>query len=77
MTEQNAEPNDGTSAPLGSPDPSLGGPTVEAAVENAEAGTQAEGDHAPFGDEETVEPGESRGEQLRDVVPGSVHGAGS
>jgi hypothetical protein len=73
MTQQ----SDGISEPLGSPDPSLGGADVEAAVENAEAGSRAEGVHAPFGDEPTVEPGESRGEQLREVVPGATEPAGS
>jgi hypothetical protein len=66
------EPEDQPTATLHSPEPSLGGPTIEAAVENAEAGTAAEGDHAPFGDEETVAPGETRVDQLRDVVPGAV-----
>ena len=72
MTQHSSEPGDGTSDPLGSPDQSLGGIDVEAAVENAEAGSRTEGVHAPFGDDETVEPGQSRGEQLRDVVPGSI-----
>jgi len=74
MTHHRTEPSDGPAEPLGSPDPSLGGIDVEAAVENAEAGTQVEGVHAPFGDDETVEPGESRGEQLREVVPGATEG---
>jgi hypothetical protein len=72
MTQHSSEPGDGTSDSLGSPDQSLGGIDVEAAVENAEAGSRTEGVHAPFGDEETVEPGQSRGEQLRDIVPGAI-----
>jgi hypothetical protein len=77
MTEHSTEPGDGPSESLGSPDQSRGGADVEAAVENAEAGSRAEGAHAPFGDEETVEPGQSRGEQLREVVPGATEVAGS
>ena len=72
MTQYGNEPGDETSDPLGSPDRSLGGIDVEAAVESAEAGSRVEGVHAPFGDEETVEPGQSRGEQLRDIVPGAI-----
>jgi hypothetical protein len=72
MIDDSTESPESPSEPLGSPDPSLGGPTVEAAVENAETGSQVEGVHAPFGGEPTVEPGESRGEQLRDVVPGAI-----
>ena len=56
MTDENA--------PLGSPDPSRGGPDVDAAVENAEEGTQVEGVHTPSGQ---AEPGESRLEQMREV----------
>ncbi len=77
MTHHRTEPGPAPSEPLGSPDPSLGGIDVEAAVENAEAGSQVEGVHAPFGEEPTVEPGESRGEQLREVVPGATKGGGS
>ena len=69
------QPTPGPAESFGSPEPSLGGIDVEAAVENAEAGSQVEGVHAPFGDEETVEPGQSRGEQLRDVVPGAIRRA--
>lgn len=51
---------------LHSPEPSLGGDTVDEAVENAEQGTQAEGTgHTPSGNEPS---GESRGEQMADVV---------
>jgi hypothetical protein len=74
---QDHEPSVAPSEPLGSPDPALGGVDVEAAVENAEAGSRAEGVHAPFGDEPTVEPGQSRGEQLRAVVPGVTEGGSS
>lgn len=76
MTEPNSGPGEGPLESLGSPDQSLGGIDVEAAVESAEAGSQAEGVHAPFGDDETVEPGQSRGEQLRAVVPGATEGGG-
>jgi hypothetical protein len=48
------------------PEPSLGGDTIDEAVENAEEGTQAEGTgHTPSGTEPS---GDSRGEQMRDVV---------
>jgi hypothetical protein len=53
------------SGPLGSPDETRGGPDVDAAVENAESGSQVEGQHTPSG--QASEPGESRLEQLRDV----------
>jgi hypothetical protein len=72
MLDDSTESSEQLPEHLGSPDPTLGGPTVESAVENAEAGSQVEGVHAPFGDDPTVEPGESRGEQLRDVVPGAA-----
>ncbi len=72
MIDEATESSEQPAQHLGSPDPTLGGPTVERAVENAEAGSEVEGVHAPFGEEPTVEPGESRGEQLRDVVPGAV-----
>jgi hypothetical protein len=77
MTEHTPQADGQTAEPLGSPDSSRGGPTVEAAVENAEAGSQVEGVHAPFGDDETVAPGKSRGEQLRDIVPGALDGRAS
>ncbi len=47
-------------------DPSLGGDTIDEAVENSEEGTQAEDTgHTPSGNEPS---GESRGEQMKDVV---------
>lgn len=65
MAEDPVPPAD----PLGAPDPSLGGPGIQAAVENAESGSLAEGTHAP-----TLpgESGDSRLEQMRevDVSPG-------
>jgi hypothetical protein len=55
--------DDGT---LHSPDPSLGGETIDEAVENAEEGTQAEDTgHTPSGNEPS---GDSRVEQMKDVV---------
>jgi hypothetical protein len=53
--------------PLGPSDPSRSGPDVDAAVQTAESGSRAEGVHRPA--EEGQEPGESRLEQLREVVP--------
>jgi hypothetical protein len=49
---------------LGSPDESRGGPDIDAAVANAESGSQVEGVHTPSGQEA---PGQSRLEQMRDV----------
>lgn len=49
---------------LGSPDESRGGPDVDAAVENAESGSQVEGVHTPSGQ---AESGDSRLEQMREV----------
>jgi hypothetical protein len=60
MTEQPG----GRDRPLHSPDPSLGGQDVVAAVDNAEAGSEAEGVHRPAA---PGEEGESRLEQLREV----------
>jgi hypothetical protein len=54
--------------PLHSPDPSLSGPDVDAAVQNAESGTAVEGVHRPAG---PGEEGDSRLEQLREVDTGS------
>jgi hypothetical protein len=62
MTEKPGEPD----RPLHDPDPSLGGPDVTAAVENAEAGTEAEGAHRPAA---PGEEGDSRLEQMREVEP--------
>jgi hypothetical protein len=54
------------SDPFHDPEPSLGGDTIDEAVENAEEGTQAEDTgHTPSGNEPS---GESRAEQMRDVV---------
>jgi hypothetical protein len=51
---------------LHDPEPSLGGDTIDEAVENAEEGTRAEGTgHTPSGNEPS---GESRGEQMAEVV---------
>ena len=50
--------------PLGSPDPSRGGPDIQAAVENAESGSLADRTHAPA---QPGESGDSRLEQMRDV----------
>ncbi len=50
---------------LVSPDPSLGGPDVEAAVENAESGTLTEDVHHPPAPGEGA--AESRLEQMREV----------
>jgi hypothetical protein len=50
---------------LGSPDPSRGGPDIDAAVQNAESGSQAEGVHRPAPPDEAV--GDSRLEQMREV----------
>ena len=50
---------------MGSPDESRGGPTIDAAVENAEAGSQVEGVHTPSGE---AESGESRVEQMPEVA---------
>jgi hypothetical protein len=60
MTENPGEPD----RPFHDPEPSLGGPDVAAAVDNAESGTENEGAHrpAPPGAE-----GESRLEQMREV----------
>ena len=49
---------------LGSPDETLGGPDVDAAVANAESGSQVEGVHTPSGH---AESGDSRLEQMREV----------
>ena len=60
MTENPGGPD----RPLHDPDPSLGGPDVTAAVDNAESGGEAEGTHGPAG---PGEEGESRLEQMREV----------
>jgi len=60
MTEKPGEPD----RPLHSPDPSLGGPDVAAAVQNAETGTEAEDAHQPAA---PGEEGDSRLEQMREV----------
>ncbi len=49
---------------LGSPDPDRGGETVDAAVANAESGSQVEGVHTPSGQ---AASGESRVEKMTDV----------
>ena len=55
--------DDGT---LHDSEPSLGGDTIDEAVENSEEGTQAEDTgHTPSGNEPS---GDSRGEQMKDVV---------
>ena len=60
MAEDPVPPAD----PLGAPDPSLGGPDIQAAVENAESDSLAEGTHSPA---PPGESGDSRLEQMRDV----------
>ena len=58
-----ARDDDGT---LHDSEPSLGGDTIDEAVENSEEGTQAEDTgHTPSGNEPS---GDSRGEQMKDVV---------
>jgi hypothetical protein len=55
--------DDGT---LHDPEPSLGGDTIDEAVENSEEGTRAEDTgHTPSDNEPS---GDSRGEQMKDVV---------
>ena len=55
--------DDGT---LHDSEPSLGGDTIDEAVENSEEGTQAEDTgHTPSGNEPS---GDSRGERMKDVV---------
>jgi hypothetical protein len=49
---------------LGAPDESRGGENIDAAVANAESGTEVEGVHTPSGQ---AESGESRLEQMTDV----------
>ncbi len=53
-----------TSDSLGSPDESRGGPDIDAAVANAESGSQIDGVHTPSGQ---AESGDSRLEQMREV----------
>ena len=57
-----SDPEDRT---LGSPDPSRGGSDIDAAVQNAESGTQTEGVHRPAPPDEQV--GDSRLEGMREV----------
>jgi len=64
MTTQ--DPDDSTATDsLGSPDHDRGGPTVDEAVDSAEAGSQVEGVHTPSGE---AASGESRVEQMPDVA---------
>lgn len=67
------DPNNAPAEPLGEPDESRGGPDVDAAVENAEDGSQVEGVHTPSGQ---AEPGESRLEQMREVDTSSSRDQG-
>jgi hypothetical protein len=60
MTEETEDP-----PTLGSPDPDRGGPTVDAAVANAESGSQVEGVHTPSG---KAASGDSRVEQMTEVT---------
>jgi hypothetical protein len=60
MAEESTEP----SGPLGSPDPSRGGVDIQAAVDNAESASTAQGTHTPASPGES---GTSRLEQMRDV----------
>ena len=59
MTSDPEEPT------LGSPDPSRGGPDIDAAVQKAESGSQTEGVHRPGAPGEQV--GDSRLEGMREV----------
>ena len=63
-----AEQPGGPDRPLHSPEPSWGGPDVDAAVQNAESGSLTEGVHRPAG---PGEEGESRLEQLTEVDTGA------
>jgi hypothetical protein len=59
-------PDDDAPDTFHDPEPSLGGDTIDEAVENAEAGTLAEDTgHTPSGNEPS---GDSRVEQMTDVV---------
>lgn len=55
----------GESDPLRSPDDDRSGPTIDEAVDTAEAGSQVEGVHTPSGE---AASGESRMEQMPDVA---------
>jgi hypothetical protein len=59
-----AEDPEPPAGPLGTPDPSRGGPDIQAAVENAESDSLADGAHSPA---QPGEAGDSRLEQMRDV----------
>jgi hypothetical protein len=59
MTSESEQPT------LGSPDPSRGGPDIDAAVQNAESEARTEGVHRPAPPAEDV--GDSRLEQMREV----------
>jgi hypothetical protein len=58
-------PTDSEQRPLRSPEPSRGGPDVDAAVQNAESDTQTEGVHRSAPPGQAV--GDSRLEQMREV----------
>jgi len=58
-------PSDSEQRPLRSPEPSRGGPDIDAAVQNAESDTQAEGVHRSAPPGQAV--GDSRLEQMREV----------
>ena len=60
MTENPGEPDH----PFHDPEPSLGGPDVVAAVDNAESGSESEVAHRPAA---PGEEGESRLEQMREI----------
>jgi hypothetical protein len=64
-----ARPSSADRPTLGAPDASRGGASIDAAVANAEAGSQVEGVHTPSGQ---AEPGESRLEQMPEVF--GTHG---
>ena len=58
-------PSDSEQRPLRSPEPSRGGPDIDAAVQNAESDTQTEGVHRSAPPGQGV--GDSRLEQMREV----------
>ena len=58
-------PSDSEQRPLRSPEPSRGGPDIDAAVQNAESDTQTEGVHRSAPPGQAV--GDSRLEQMREV----------
>ena len=70
MGVEDDEPGD--RAGLGAPEHRRSGATVDEAVENAEAGSQVEGEHTPSGQ---AASGESRAERMADVERKSTNQA--